>query len=223
VSDDEEIPEGGVEVPPAELEARWSEPWSPWEVADRLTGVSTPWFVAAGWALELFHQSRTGRDGRDEGEWTRPHGDLEIAVPADRFPEIRDRFPGHEFDAVGSGRIWQSPTAHVLAVMYQSWVRDQETGGYRVDVFREPHDGDTWICRRDESIRIPYRDIIERTGDGIPYLSPELVLLFKAKHLRPKDQADFDTALPLMTASRRGLLAELLNRVHPGHAWLASL
>ncbi|MGH3130634.1 MAG: hypothetical protein ACRDNX_07440 [Gaiellaceae bacterium] len=50
------------------------------------------------------------------------------------------------------------------------------TGLWRLDVFREPSDGDTWICRRDERIRLPYGEVIERTEDGIPYARPEIVL-----------------------------------------------
>ncbi len=95
--------------------------------------------------------------------------------------------------------------------------------GYPLDVFREPHDGQTWICRRDETIRFPYREIIHHTASGIPYLAPELVLLFKAKHARPKDQADFDETIPHMTRAQRQTLAGLLARAHPGHHWLESL
>ena len=86
-----------------------------------------------------------------------------------------------------------------------------------------PHDGETWICRRDASIRRPYADIIARTADGIPYLCPEVVLLFKAKGTRPKDQADFDNALPRLTDVQRMWLVHALQTVHPGHAWLARL
>ncbi len=38
----------------SDLEARWANPWRPAEVAARLEGVSTPWYVVAGWALDLF-------------------------------------------------------------------------------------------------------------------------------------------------------------------------
>jgi hypothetical protein len=38
---------------------------------------------------------------------------------------------------------------------------------------------------------------------------------------RPKDQADFDTTVPLMTAAQRETLAELLARA-PAHRWLAT-
>ena len=210
-----EPPDGGAELSSAEIEAlpaRWSSCWTPSEVAQRLAGVATPWCVAAGWALDLFR-----------GKQTREHGDIEIAIPAADFPEVRDRFPGYAFDAVGSGRIWEDATPDVLAATHQTWVRDPATGNYLLDVFREPHYGETWICRHDERIRLPYRRIIRHTPDGIPYLTPELVLLFKAKHARPKDQADFDGTVPYLTSAQRKTLAGLLARARPGHRWIAEL
>lgn len=208
----ERLPAGGIEVRSTELDARWSAAWTPQEVAQRLAGVETTWYVAAGWALELFH-----------GTKTREHGDIEIAIPAAHFPEIRDRFPGYAFDAVGSGQIWESAGPRALAATRQTWLRDPATGNYLLDVFREPHDGGTWICRRDTRIRMPYGDIIRHTPGGIPYLTPELVLLFKAKDVRSKDQADFTSTLPQLTPDQRGTLAKLLGQVHPGHAWLKDL
>ncbi|MGA4995081.1 nucleotidyltransferase domain-containing protein [Nonomuraea bangladeshensis] len=205
-------PPGGVVFEAGELEARWADAWHPHQVAERLDGIGTPWYVAAGWALDLF------RGGR-----SRPHGDLEIAVPATRFPEIRARFPEFAFDAIGSGLVWPEAGADALAATHQTWLRDPATGRFLLDVFREPHDGGTWVCRRDERLRLPYEEIIERTADGVPYLVPELVLLFKAKAVRPKDQADFDGVLPLLSRARRDALGEWLQLVHPGHPWLAKL
>ncbi|MFD8625031.1 nucleotidyltransferase domain-containing protein [Streptomyces hygroscopicus] len=206
------LPPGGAVLDADELDARWRDAWRPEQVAERLAGVGAPWCVAAGWALDLFR-----------GGQSRPHGDLEIAVPAAGFPEIRDRFPAYACDAVGSGRVWAGAGADVLAVTHQTWLRDPVSGRFLFDVFREPHEGGTWICRRDESLRLPYEAIIERTADGIPYLVPELVLLFKAKEARPKDHADFDGVLPLLSRSRRDALGGWLTRVHPGHPWLERL
>ncbi|MEU9056816.1 hypothetical protein AB0D37_41650 [Streptomyces sp. NPDC048384] len=206
------VPPGGAVLGADELEARWKDAWRPEQVAERLAGVSAPWCVAAGWALDLFR-----------GRQSRPHGDLEIAVPSAGFTEIRERFPEYVFDAVGSGRVWASADAEVLAATHQTWLRDPVSGQFLFDVFREPHDGGTWICRRDESLRLPYDAIIERTAEGIPYLVPELVLLFKAKAARPKDQADFDGALPQLSQTRRDVLTGWLTRVHPGHPWLEKL
>ena len=211
----EQLPAGGTKLSPAEidaLDARWSASWTPRTVAQHLAGLSTPWCVAAGWAVDLFL-----------GTQTRPHGDIEVALPATDFPLLRSRFPGYPFDAVSSGHIWEDAAPSVLAATFQTWLRDPATGNYLMDVVREPHDGATWICRRDETIRLPYADIIQHTPDGIPYLAPELVLLFKAKHARPKDQTDFDNVVPNLSNAQRKTLAELLAHVHPGHAWLADL
>lgn len=205
----DQLPPGGTALDLASLDERWARCWRPEEAARRLDGVAAPWCVAAGWALDLFH-----------GAQRRPHEDLEIAVPAAGFAEIRERFPDHVFDAVGAGRAWPDPGEAALAAVHQTWLRDPATGDYLMDVFREPHDGDTWICRRDTGIRLPYDELVARTADGIPYLVPEVVLLFKAKAARAKDDGDLAAALPRLSAARRGRLGEWLERVHPGHRWL---
>jgi hypothetical protein len=190
--------------------------WHPEQVASQLAGVRAPWCVAAGWAIELFL-----------GEQRREHEDIEIAVPRNQFSEIAAALAGFELfipagDLTDPGLVW--PFDHALQALdghHQTWVREPATGRWLLDVFREPSDGDTWICRRDERIRLPYRDVIERTDDGIPYARPEIVLLFKAKHAdRPKDEADFAAVLPRLERDRRAWLAQALALVHPGHAWL---
>lgn len=206
------VPRGGAVLGAEELAARWADAWRPEQVAERLTGVSAPWCVAAGWALDLFR-----------GEQSRTHGDLEIAVPSAGFPEIRDRLSEYVFDAVGSGRVWAGAGPDVLARTHQTWLRDPLSGQFLCDVFREPHEGRTWICRRDERLRLPYEALIERSADGIPFLIPELVLLFKAKETRAKDRADFEGVLPLLSRARRQVLSGWLTLLHPGHPWLEKL
>ncbi len=175
---------------------KW-DAWRPEEVASRLGPVDAPWYIAAGWALDLFL-----------GGGYRAHEDIEIGVPRNRFDEFASALK--RFDLV-------EITSH------QTWVREPETGAWRLDIFSEPSDGDTWICRRDERIRLPYGDLIEHTNDGIPYGRPEIVLLFKAKRTREKDDADLAAVLRQLGLERRRWLAEALDLVHPGHRWLRSL
>jgi hypothetical protein len=208
-------PEGRIDLSPADIEAlddRWARAWTPPEISQRLAGVTAPWYVAAGWALDLFR-----------GRQTRRHSDLEIAIPAADFAEISGRFSGYIFDGVGQNCLWEDATPEVLAATHQTWLRDAASGDYLVDVIREPHEGQTWICRHDPTIRQPYDEIICHTADGIPYLAPELVLLFKAKHARPKDQGDFEGALPELSPAQRKRLVELIGHVYPEHRWLAEL
>ncbi|KAA0021062.1 hypothetical protein [Antrihabitans cavernicola] len=196
----------GRKVSIAECEELW-DAWTPSEVAQRLSNVTAPWCVAAGWALELFSDRAA-----------RVHSDLEIAVPSSQFDQIVAAFSGFEWDVAGNGRIWPLPEG--MADHFQTWLRQPATGRYRVDVFREPHVGSRWVCRRGTSITLPYEDLILRTDDGIPYVIPEVVLLFKAKHLRSKDQADFHQVLPVLDAERRERLCNWLSLVHPGHPWI---
>ena len=177
--------------------------------------MKAPWYVAAGWAIDLFL-----------GGSHREHEDLEVAVPNSRFDEIVDALGGLEvFIITAPHEATPLAEAHNrLEGTHQSWVREPATGLWRFDVFREPSDGDTWLCRRDESIRLPYDEVIERTDDGIPYGRPEIVLLFKARHAdRSRDQSDFDAVLPHLDTESRHWLAEALELVHPGHPWLPEL
>ncbi|WP_405498421.1 hypothetical protein [Streptomyces sp. NBC_00096] len=123
---------------------------------------------------------------------------------------------------MASDHLWEL-TPEVSGLGHQTWLRDPSTGNFLVDVDREPHDGPTWICRRDPSIRLAYSSVIRHTPDGVPLLAPELALLFKAKANRPKDQQDFAGALPLLDGAQRRNLAELLAHVHPGHSRLTGL
>ena len=194
--------------------SKW-DAWRPEQVASLLEGVQAPWYVAAGWAIDLF----LGGEHRE-------HEDLEIAVPNARFDEIVAALPGLEIFVI-TGPHEATPLDEArdrLEETHQSWVREPTTGLWRFDVFREPSDGDTWLCRRDESIRLPYDDVIEWTDDGIPYVRPEIALLFKARHAhRDRDQGDFEAVVPRLEPERRRWLAEALERVHPGHRWLDGL
>ncbi|MET8148665.1 nucleotidyltransferase domain-containing protein [Actinoplanes sp. NPDC049668] len=191
-----------------DLEA-W-EPWHPAVAARRLAGLAAPWYVAGGWAIDLF-----------VGGPPRVHDDLEIAVPAGRFALVPPLLPNCDFWVPqGEGRLAPMTSTALAGESHQTWVCQRSAGVWRLDVFREPHAGDTWICRRDEArIQRPYAEIIRYTTDGIPYLIPEVVLLFKAKAARPKDEADLARALPLMTSPQRAWLRKALEVVHSGHAW----
>ena len=48
----------------------------------------------------------------------------------------------------------------------------------------------------------------------------QVTLLGKAKHTRPKDEADLANVLPTLGGDERSWLAETLTLVHPGHVWI---
>ncbi|MEE6165916.1 MULTISPECIES: nucleotidyltransferase domain-containing protein [unclassified Mycolicibacterium] len=204
------LPPGGRTTSAEELDRLW-EAWTPGEVAERLAHVQAPWCVAGGWAIDLYL-----------GGTPRLHADIEIAVPRQGFPEIADALPGFEWDVAGAGRLWPYADAGEHPDLHQTWCRDPASGRYHLDVFREPHDGNRWMCRRDPSITLPYGDVIGYR-DGVPYLIPEVALLFKARRTDPKDQNDFERVAPRLTDDSRARLAGWITRLYPDHTWLRHL
>jgi hypothetical protein len=72
-----------------------------------------------------------------------------------------------------------------------------------------------WIYRRDPLIRRPWSLALLRRG-RLRYLAPELQLLFKSKHVRPKDQIDAEVVIPELEPDR---LAFLRAALPDDHRW----
>jgi hypothetical protein len=192
--------------------ADW-DPWSPQVVARRLASVSVPWYVAAGWAIDLFL-----------GGSYRAHDDLEIGVPQARFGEVAAALNDLDFFVVGDGRAWPLDRAgKQIDEHHQTWARERATGRWRLDVFREPSAHGTWVYRRDHRLQVPYDEVILWTASGIPYARPEVVLVFKAMGRRPKDDADFEAVRPWLGTDARRWLGDALELVAPGHPWRTRL
>lgn len=58
---------------------------------------------------------------------------------------------------------------------------------------------------------------------GIPYLNPEIVLLYKAKNTREKDHQDFITVKDLLDNKKRQWLKSALELHEPEHKWIQQL
>jgi len=197
---------------PAPDVSKWAA-WTPSDVAEILSDVGVPWYVAGGWSIDLFL-----------GGERRPHADLEIAVPQHLFGDIATALAEYELHVVSGGAITAARDAAVLETTHQTWVYEPAADAWRVDVLREPSSGDAWVYRRDERICLPYDRLIRRTDDGIPYGSPEVTLLFKAPHAgEDKHSADFAAARPFLSDGSRAWLLDTLELAHPGHVWIPEL
>ena len=193
------------------LEA-WA-PWTPREVARRLEGAGVSWCVVGGWAIDLF-----------VGRQTREHHDLEVAVLRQDFEAVRSHLAGYALHWVSSGEVHRLASEEAPpADSFQVWVADTETDAWRVDVMLERGDASTWVFRRDASVTAPRASMVGVSAEGIPFLLPLGVLLYKARDPREKDEADFATALPLLDAPSKAWLAEALERVYGAHRWFERL
>lgn len=195
------------------LYGRWARR-TPADVRDFLADYPGSWWIAGGWALQAF----TGVE--------RPHDDIDPGILRAELPLLRTHV-GDRLDlwAAFSGAlkpVASDDPSELPDGCGQLWTRRSAADPWEYDILLGPGSSDQWQYRRDPSIRMPMRDALwER--DGIRYLQPEIQLLYKAKGLRPKDQADFDTTVPFLDGVRRSWLADALARTLPGHPWLARL
>jgi len=199
-----------VRSPGTEAEASFA---SVIEVDRVMTGFDRPWFVSGGWAIDLFL-----------GHVTREHEDLEIGA---FFPDQRAiRELLQEWDLFRIRDATWVPwveTDRIELPEFQAQARSARTALPAFDIFFNPIDGDDWLSRRHAGVRVAVADLIRRTPARIPYLAPEVQLLYKAKYHRAKDDADFEAAIRVMDAAQRQWLRKVLATHHPGDPWLGRL
>jgi len=161
------------------------------------------------------------------GRQRREHTDVDVLILADDLPVFAQTFTGilvtdHQ---TGIQRPWAladevEPGRFTFAV----------AAAPIVQVMLALTDGDDWVFHRGRRTRRGLADVTHMSPDGLPFLGPELVLLFKARdrlrarHPRDKDEQDFRDLAPLLTTEQRQWLIPRLT--HPGadeHPWLPIL
>ena len=170
--------------------------------------VGIPWGFAGGWAIDLFL-----------GKTSRPHDDVDIAVFREDQTVLYDSLHGWDWSVVRNGRA-QGWRGHWLEAPVHE-LRARRRDGFELEFLLNERDGPRWRYRRDPRVTAAIDQVVVRSGP-YPALAPEIVLLFKSKHLRPKDDADFVAALPLLAAGARLWLRSALALTHPGHPWISA-
>ena len=188
---------------------RW-QPRSPTEAAELLGNLAAPWWIARGWALDCF----VGRQSRD-------HADLDIEVlRRDQFA-VQRHLADWDLHTAEDGILLPWLPGLALEPRVNSiWCRPTPDAPWAVQIMFAPATGNQWHYRRCPIITRPLTSLVLRTAAGLPFLAPEVQLLYKAKALRPKDAADFALVYPLLDPTRRDWLAAALHTAHPGHRWL---
>jgi len=80
-----------------------------------------------------------------------------------------------------------------------------------------------WIAGGWALDRRPLAEAIRCDRARIPYLAPEIQLLYKAQRPRAEDERDFGTVAPRLDAGARTWLHDALLRIDPAHHWLEAL
>lgn len=190
---------------------RW-EPLTPEQVRDLFRDATFPWYVAGGWALDLFL-----------GRQSRAHADIDIAVFRDDAEKVREALKGWELFIAEGGTLTPWRSGQLPKAANALWGRERGKDAWQIELVVEERVGDRWTYRRNPDIGLRAVDIGRRTEEGIPYLRPDIQLLYKSKGARPADETDFLTVLPRLDAAQRAFLIAGLWTASPGHRWLGRL
>lgn len=203
---------------PDDLEDVSRLPWTPFSpdaVRDLLgSACDPPWWLAGGYALELF----AGRS------WRR-HADVDVLVLRPHQHAIHRWLPGWEVyaaDPPGRLRLWE-PNDWLPRHVHDVWCRETTKGPWRIQFMIDEADGDHWVSRRDHRITRPLAQLGHTSESQIPYLAPEVQLFYKAQETRPKDEQDFLMVAPLLGDEQRHWLRHALDSTLPQHPWIDRL
>lgn len=186
------------------------------KVAEVFSAYSRPWFIAGGWASDLFL-----------GRVTREHEDVDVAVLRPHQLALREhlrRWDVRYADPNVRGVRLPWPAGQWLTLPVHELHAGRPSGDpAHVEVLLNEAVGPDWLYRRDPRVRLPLVRLALTSPDGIPFLAPEVVLLYKSKNPGPTDEQDFRACLPHLGPERAGWLVRALDLCDPEHGWLGVL
>ena len=193
-------------------EEHWWDPLAVEQLAELLQPIGIRWWIAGGHAIELF-----------VGRTLRAHGDIDAGVLRADQEALRGALDDRDPHIGVDGRLepWESGR-WLDAPLQDIWCRDRAGGAWRFQLMLVDTEGEEWGCKRDRSIRRPVEAIGSVAPSGVPYLRPEIQMLYHARpEIESKHKLDFDAAWEEMDGAARGwLLGALRQQLTAGHPWL---
>lgn len=178
-----------------------------------MRGFPALWCVAGGWAIDLFL-----------GRVTRSHDDLELAIFRQDQALLHRQFPNWIFRKVVAGCFADWALGEYLGLpVHEIHAHAADDPSLALEFLLNERVADEWAFRRDAGVRLPLDRAVCRSAGGLPILCPAIVLLFKAKSPRPRDEMDFQSVREALSREDREWLRAAIQRCHPGHPWLAFL
>ena len=167
--------------------------------------------MAGGWAVDLFVR-----------RLTRLHKDIEIALFRHDQSALQEHLAGWSLrKVVDHRRVSWLPGEWLTLPVHEIHGRGPE--GQALEILLNEYDRGRWVFRRDSAITRPAKLIYARSAEGVPFLRPEIVLLYKSRGAGPDDHADFEQAVGLLDHESRTWLGAAVRRHVPGHRWLHDL
>jgi hypothetical protein len=188
-------------------------PITVFEVNEIFSDIPVKWCIAGGWALDLYL-----------GKQSRTHDDIDVIIFREEqltaFKYLSKNWLLYKAEN-GKLNIWKE--GEFLTSTNDIWVSKGDNSPWVFQIMLVDNKQDSWIYKREKSIRREMNDIFLKTQEEIPYLKPEIQLLYKggSSEIREKDQNDFLKSLPsLMPQAKEWLKATLKIQFPCGHIWV---
>jgi len=188
-------------------------PLSVSEVNEIFSDTPVKWCIAGGWALDLYL-----------GKQSRTHDDIDVLLFRDEqltaFEYLSKDWMLYKAEN-GKLTIWNK--GEFLTSTNDIWVSKDSDSPWAFQIMLVDTERGSWIYKRQKSIRRELNDILAKTQEGIPYLKPEIQLLYKggSSKIREKDQNDFLQLFPsLMPQAKEWLKSSLKVQFPSGHSWV---
>jgi hypothetical protein len=186
------------------------------EINEMFTEIPITWCIAGGWALDLHL-----------GKKTREHSDIDVVIYRE---EQRILYQSLKKDwmlyKAQNGKLKPWEDGEFLTSINDVWLSKNTDSPWSFQIMLVDSENNEWIYRREKSIKRAKHKIFLRTNEGIPYIKPEVQLLYKAgsSKIREKDYKDFQNILPLLVSKEKEWLKSSLNKQFPdGHDWIGYL
>ena len=168
--------------------------------------------MCGGWAVDAW-----------VGRRTRDHVDVDICLFRDDERALFDHLADWHLAAHDTPDAAHSDRWDGRPLGFPAHIHAKFDDGLEWEVQLNERSGDEWLVNRQPRIAIPVERFALRSPWGLPTMSPEVLLWYKARDLRPHDELDFVALRGRLTASERAWLRHALSVADPAHPWLAHL
>ena len=171
------------------------------------------WFIAGGWAIDLFL-----------GKITRPHQDIEIAIFRKDQIALHDYFGYWLLRKILDGEqvVWHRNEWLTLPI-HEIHCFNEKAAMRQIEVLLNESNETEWVYRRNQKVRRSLVKIELESNADVKFLCPEIVLLYKSKNPRAKDEQDFQAVVKHLDAERKEWLKCAIRVCDENHPWLQSL
>ncbi len=185
----------------------------PLQIKELMSDFKPSWFVAGGWAIDLFLEKET-----------RSHQDVEIAIFRKDQAALHFHFDGWLLQKFVKGKSFVWSLDEWLALpTHEIHGFNKTAQPSQIEILLNESNETDWIYRRNQEVRRLLSKVQLESSMDVKFLCPEIVLLYKSTNPQPKDEQDFQAVVEYLDSEQMEWLRDAIKVCNSEHHWLRSL